>query len=91
MLTLLVPIDPPPGRVCDVEAENYGQILWHKEGREWMSPEPNPCPFGEVGDRVIINRKKYLISSIDVIGGPQICADELPWEWKISLEEVQHG
>jgi hypothetical protein len=38
-----------PGRVCDAEASNYGQLLWPKSNGRW-SPDPNPCPYGQPGD-----------------------------------------
>ena len=84
-------IEPAPGRVCDVEAENYAQIFWLKPNGRWC-PEPNPCPAGEVGDIVDVFGEPYTITAIDVRGGPQIATPELPWKWVISvIASKEHG
>ena len=90
-------IDPAPGRVCDVECENYAQILWPKQrehdGSTYWEPEPNPCPLGDVGEVLKFTVRghlvHYVITSIKVAGGPQVAAPELPWEWIVSLTQVQ--
>lgn len=91
-MKIRIPIDPPPHRVCDVDVENYAQILWPKPHESWQtrqmwSPEPNPCPVGEVGAVITHHGKPYTITAIDVTGGPQIAAPALLWEWVVSLAD----
>jgi len=93
-----VPIKPPPHRVCDVECENYGEILWLHKGKffegavedsEWWDSTPNPCPLGEIGDMYEDGLGTFRILDIQVTGGPQIAAPEKPWRWEVTLEKIR--
>lgn len=97
-MILRFPIDPTPHRVCDPDCENYAQILWPTklefgDGSIYWEPKPNPCPLGDVGEALKFTVRghlvQYVITSIQVAGGPQVAAPELPWEWVVTLTQVQ--